>query len=200
MEVMLKRGEEKLLASWKFASWADVGLLQGWAEFLEAESSRNMRDASDFARQAVIRWQSYADKQLVVKSREEIPQRVQTRPEDEFVVLLVLKAPWWFAPEHPLAFAYFRRTWCGGLYLEFMAGHPLAEGRIAGILRATIGCLATIAQEGGTEWIWWEATKDSFAKYESIIQEKNAMYSTVPRIKDVFIVHTTNILRLAESR
>ena len=35
MEVFLTRGEEKLAATWHFATWADVGLLQGWAEFLQ---------------------------------------------------------------------------------------------------------------------------------------------------------------------
>jgi len=199
MDVLLERDKDELPATWKFASWADVGLLQGWAEFLGRDSSGGMRDSADFARQAVVRWLGYADKHLTVGSLDEAGQK-GLNSDEEFVALLVLKADLWLNPEHPLAFVYVRRTWCGGLYLEFMAGHPLAEGSIKGVLRATIQCLSNLAETTGGEWIWWEATKDSFPKYEGInqgiIAKTNVLSSTEPRVKDLFVVRAAQLQSL----
>ncbi len=49
MEVLLKRDHDELPATWKFATLADVKLLQGWAKFLSKDSSVRMQDAADFA-------------------------------------------------------------------------------------------------------------------------------------------------------
>lgn len=193
MNVTVKRGAESLAAVWKFATWADVGLLQGWGEVLRPDSSLDMRDSADFARQAAARWLGYADKSLAAGSLEDVRLRSQQRPEEEFAVLLVLTTGWWFRPDHPMAFAYLRRTWCGGFYLEFMGSHPLAEGRIRGIIRATMRGLASLAQAGGAEWVWWEATKDSHGKYRTIIGGKNALCLLQPPVKDVFVVRTTDL-------
>lgn len=191
MHVSLKRGDQELKAAWTFATWADAGLLQGWVDCLGPDSSGAARDSVDFARQTVDRWRGYADKRLTVNSLEEAEQRGPAT--QEFVALLVLKADWWLVPEHPLAFACFRKTWCGGLYLEFMAGHPFTEGRIKGILRATMLCLVRLAERARGEWIWWEATEHSFPKYERIVGQANALLGTTPRVKDVFLVRTPSL-------
>jgi hypothetical protein len=66
--VKLTKGGEEVEATWRFATWADTWLLQGWQEYLGPDSSGNMQDSADFARQAVLRWQSYADQRLLVDS------------------------------------------------------------------------------------------------------------------------------------
>ena len=196
MNVTVKRGSESLPAVWKFATWSDVGWLQGWAESLGTDSSTDMRDSADFARQAVARWRGYADKFLAASSVADVQRRSREYPDEEFAVLLVLTADWWFRPEQPFAFAYFRRTWCGGFYLEFVAAHPLTEGRIAGIVRATMHGMLHLAQAAGGEWVWWEATKNSFPRYQKIIQQENLLGSTQPPVKDVFVVRTAGLAGL----
>lgn len=195
MEVLLKRDHDELPATWKFATLADVKLLQGWAKFLSKDSSVRMQDAADFARQAVDRRRGYAGKRLTISSLEEAGQN-SPNSDEESAGLLVLKADW--GPSNDsLAFAYFRRTWCGGFYLEFMAGHPLTEGQnIKGIVRAVLRALVSVAEKTGAEWIWWEATKDSFPRYEAVIKERNVLFSTEPRVKDVFVVRVADLRTL----
>lgn len=192
--VPLKKGEAEVEATWRFATWADVGVLQGWTEYLGPDSSGNMRDSTDFARQAVLRWQSYAD---IGRSAESLAAAARKRLDrQELVALMVLTASWWFRPEEPLAFAYFRRTWCGGLYLEFMAGHPLAEGQVSGLLRATISCLAMVAVATGCEWVWWEATEESFPKYQKVVGNKNILERFIPPVQDLFVVRVSELQSL----
>ena len=150
-----------------------------------------MQAAGDFARQAVARWRGYADESLAAASQADAAKRSREAPAQEFAALLVLKAEWWFDPQQPIAFAYIRRTWTGSLYLEFMAGHPLTEGRVTGILRATLRCLAVLADASGAGWVWWEATKDSFPKYDWLVTDGNALSDCQPRIQDVFVVRAT---------
>ena len=200
MNVTVRCGSELLPAAWRFATWADVGWLQGWVESLGTDSSSDMRDSADFARQAVARWRAYADKSLAASSVEDVRRRSAECPDEEFAVLLVLTSDWWFRPDRPLAFSYFRRTWCGGFYLEFMAAHPLTEGRIADIVRATMHGMLHLAQAAGGEWVWWEATKNSFPRYQKIIQQENLLGSARPPVRDVFVVRTTGLAELLNEK
>lgn len=196
LDVTLKRGETREAASWRFASWADIGFLQGWADLLSQDSSIQMRDSSDFARQAAARWRDYSDKKLAAKSLEELQQRASTSSKSEFVCLLILQANWWFEAKEPLAFAYVRRTWSGGAYLEFVAGHPLAEGQVKGFIHATLRGLLRVAQCSGAQWVWWEATDGSFDKYEKLIGANNELFTSQPRIQDVFLVSVAKLQTL----
>ena len=126
-------------------------------------------------------------------------RRSQESREQEFAALLVLQADWWFDPSQALAFAYFRRTWSAGLFLEFTAGHPMAvRSGIRGNLRATLRCLAEIALTTGGEWVWWEATGSSFPKYDWIVGYDNWMRGTEPRVKDVFLVKAATLQSLLD--
>lgn len=197
MEVKLKRKGEECAATWQFADQADIGLLQGWTGFLQTDSSDYMRDSVDFARQASARWRNYFDQGLTTGSWDDARMRSRESPQQEFSALLVLKAAWWFESGQTLAFAYVRRTWSAGCYLEFMAGHPMAEvSEIRGILRATLGCMAEIALATGGDWVWWEATKDSFQKYERIVGQANLLTESEPRVKDVFLVKAATLQSL----
>jgi hypothetical protein len=189
--VKLTKGGEEVEATWRFATWADTGLLQGWQEYLGPDSSGNMQDSADFARQAVLRWQSYADQRLLVDSL--IAGDSAGDGNQEFAALMVMTADWWFRPGEPMAFAYFRRTWSGGIYLEFMAGHPLAEGQIRGLLRATIRNLAIIAEATQSHWLWWEATAESHPKYQKNVGPLNTLDSVAPPVRDLFLVRTTDL-------
>lgn len=155
-----------------------------------------MRDASDFARQATARWRDYSDKKLAAKSLEELQQRSAANPKSEFVSLLILQADWWFDAAEPLAFAYVRRTWSGGAYLEFMAGHPLTEGQVKGFIQATLRGLLRFAQYSSSQWVWWEATDGSFDKYEKLIGADNELFKSQPRIQDVFLVPVAKLQTL----
>lgn len=197
MEVQLRQHSQPHVATWQFAGQEDVGLLQGWSGFLRSDSSDSMRDSADFARQATARWWNYFDQKLTAVSWDDAKQRSIQSPQQEFSALLVLKAGWWFDPDQALAFAYLRRTWSGGLYLEFLAGHPMAEdSRISGIIRATLQCLAELARVTGGEWVWWEATKDSYEKYDGIVSTVNHMTETHPRVKDLFLVKAVTLQNL----
>lgn len=196
MKVPLKRGHDQLDAEWQFASWADVGLLLGWRDFLRHDSTQNMHDAASFARQVVDRWRNYSDGSLAASSWDDAARKCREMPEQEFAALFVLKAAWWFEFRNAIAFAYVRRTWCAGLYLEFTAGHPAVEGfGVRGILTATLHCMARFGQATGSHWIWWEATRESFPRYQHIIDKiagaGNALSTVEPCVKDVFLVRTT---------
>lgn len=196
MNVTVTRGAEILAAVWRFATWSDVGLLQGWETVLRADSSLDMRDSADFARQATMRWRGYADKSLAASSLEDVSSRNHVRPDEEFAVLLVLTADDWFRPQEPMAFAYIRRTWCRGFYLEFMGSHPLADGRIRGFIRATMFGLLSLAKASSAEWVWWEATADSYKKYHKILGAGNALGTLQPPVKDVFMIRTATLENL----
>ena len=155
-----------------------------------------MQDSADYARQAVARWRGYADKRMTVRTLKEAEQK-SLNSKEEFAALLVLKADWWLDRDHPLAFVYVRRTWCNGFYLEFMAGHPLTEGSIKGILRASIQCLVNMAETTHGEWIWWETTEHSLDFYkgciEGMIAKANVLSSTLPPVEDVFLVRVAEL-------
>jgi hypothetical protein len=112
-----------------------------------------------------------------------LKQAIRGNPSGEVGFLLMAKASW--LPGVPvLACCFCRRSWCHHLIVDFLAVHPkvLADtaGRVRGIGTGMIYSLVGLADALGIATIWGEATKNSAAFYEKVLN--------LPKVTDHFFV------------
>ena len=172
----------------------DASEIRYWNKFITDGAVGSAIEAADYANDSIERWQKHADKGCAIHSLEDFAVLVAQKPKEDLVFLLVIEADWW--SDDLVAFAYFRRTWAGSLYMEYLAKHPLTankglpdffvggvtEGILVG-LSALIDALqrdSRLAEDARPSWVWWEATEGSCGGYQRFFAP------TVP--KDLVIV------------
>jgi hypothetical protein len=173
--VQLKRCNQFHPATIRFGSDADIGRIRHWPDFIAEDATGTAIEAAGYAFDSLERFEKHRGLNRVANSPQDFDSLIQSKPKDDFVMLLVLEAQWW-QPEDLLGFAYLRRTWAGNLYMEFLAKHPLAtyseppDLKVSGVIEAVLVGLAHLLDEVGEnerpEWLWWESTEGSAKVYE----------------------------------
>ena len=112
-----------------------------------------------------------------------LKRAIRTDPEAEVGFLLIAQAPW-LGRATALACCFCRRSWCHHLIVDFLTVHPrvlVASGqRIRGLGTGIIYSLVGLADELGIGTLWGEATKNSAAFYEKVLN--------LPKVTDHFFV------------
>ena len=84
-------------------------------------------------------------------------------------MICVARATWRSATPI-LGFAYFRRSWCHHLIVDFLSAHPqVIDGqpeRIRGVGSGILLQLVALADEMGSSCVWGEATSHSAPFYQ----------------------------------
>jgi hypothetical protein len=170
-----------------FADAAEVRKIRSWRKILPAS------DAGEFAALAAKRWFYYTREGAAVGSLQELRSAMRRRSHAELAFLLVASATW--AKRYKfLALAYCRRTWCHHLVLDFLAVRPgltVAGQPIRGIGTGMISTIAGLAYSLGIERIWGEATANSAAFYEKVLE--------VRPVKDLFIIERKRMCEMHET-
>ena len=84
--------------------------------------------------------------------------------------MILVAFPTWLSPTPILGFAYFRRSWCHHLIVDFLSAHPrVIDGRperIRGVGSGILNQLVAVTEEMDIPCIWGEATAHSAPFYE----------------------------------
>lgn len=165
------KGRRKLVRL-VFGRPEDVRGLARWRTSTEEREDANVRDAMEFRKLATKRWRYYQKGKEAATSLKELRRVVGAKPDVETGFLLVAKAPWHGATP-VLGCCFCRRSWCHHFIVDFLAVHPKvlagAGGRVRGVGTGIIYSLVRLADELGVETIWGEATKNSAAFYEKVL-------------------------------
>lgn len=167
-----------------FGTPMDMRGLLRWRTSASGRSDPQVRDAMEFRKLATKRWRYYLKGNEAATSRGELKQAIRTNPSAEVGFLLMAKASW--QPAIPaLACCFCRRSWCHHLIVDFLAVHPKVlagtHGRVRGVGTGMIYSLVRLADALGITTIWGEATKNSAAFYEKVLN--------LPEVTDHFFVH-----------
>jgi hypothetical protein len=156
-------------AEFRFGTDHDARLLTHWQFQGESGGNEPIQDALEYARLASKRWRYYRRANATVASLAELRIGVRHNPKVELAMILVVRATW-PSPTSILGFAYFRRTWCHHLVVDFLSAHPrVIDGnpeRIRGVGTGILNHLVALAEEVKIPCIWGEATAHSAPFYE----------------------------------
>ena len=150
-------------------------------------------DAGEFAALAAKRWFYYTREGATVASLGELRAAIRRNERAELAFLLVASARWAKRNKF-LALAYCRRTWCHHLVLDFLAVRPgltFAGQPISGMGSGVLATLMDLADSLGMETMWGEATANSAAFYQKVLQ--------LPSVKDLFVIHRTAMQGLTQT-
>jgi hypothetical protein len=166
-----------------FGTPMDMRGLLRWRAVAATRGDPQVRDAMEFRKLATKRWRYYLKGNEAATSLRELRQAVRAGPSAEVGFLLIAKASW--LPAVPvLACCFCRRSWCHHLIVDFLAVHPkvmaCTPGRVRGVGTGMIYSLVGLADVLGIATIWGEATKNSAAFYERVLN--------LPRVTDHFFV------------
>lgn len=161
----------------------DVRALMRWRTSITALSDPHVRDAMEFRKLATKRWRYYLKGNEAALSLVQLKQVIRANSAAEVGFLLMAKASW--HPATPvLGCCFCRRSWCHHLIVDFLAVHPKVlagtGGRVRGVGTGIIYSLAGLADGLGIGTIWGEATKNSAAFYERVLN--------LPHVTDHFFV------------
>ncbi len=147
----------------------DVRSLTRWRFQTEPGEHSGIADALEYARLASKRWRHYHRTGATVASLAELRAAIRRDPKAEVALILVAHATW-RTPTPMLGFAYFRRTWCHHLVVDFLSAHPrVIDGRperIRGVGSGLLQQLVAVSEAMEIPCIWGEATAHSAPFYE----------------------------------
>lgn len=156
-----------------FGGTNELTLLSRWRAPKLVSQVAAVKDTLEFARLASKRWRYYRDTLPFATDAAQFRDIVQSNPQAEVSMLLVLKALW-FQHSSLLAFAQCRRTYCHNLVLEFLGAHPRVAGkldpRIHGTGEGTLCALVELAHHLGIKTVWGEATGGSATFYSRVLE------------------------------
>ncbi len=113
-----------------------------------------------------------------VTSLTELRDSIWRDPKSELAMIFVARATW-PSPTPILGFAYFRRSWCHHLIVDFLSVHPrVIDGkpeRIRGVGTGILYQLVGLAEEIEIPCIWGEATALSAPFYERALDVKQIL-------------------------
>jgi hypothetical protein len=174
---------ERRLVDLVFGTPMDMRGLLRWRTGAAARNDPQVSDAMEFRKLATKRWRYYLKGNEAATNLRGLKQRIRADPTVEVGFLLMAKAPW--LPAIPvLACCFCRRSWCHHLIVDFLAVHPRVltrtSGHVRGVGTGMIYSLVNLADELRIPTIWGEATKNSAAFYEKVLN--------LPKITDHFFV------------
>lgn len=165
-------------AALRFGTNRDVRSLTRWRSPKQLGGSEAIFDALEYARLASKRWRHYRRTSATVASLGELRGCIRRNPKSEVAMIFVACATW-SSPTPILGFAYFRRSWCHHLVVDFLSAHPrVIDGkpeRIRGVGTGILYQLVALAEEIETPCIWGEATAHSAPFYERALNVKQIL-------------------------
>src|SRR5204863_1635882 len=142
-----------------------------WRSSQTGRSDPHVRDAMEFRKLATKRWRYYLKGNEAATSLLQLKQAIRANPSAEVGFLLMAKARW-PAPAPVLGCCFCRRSWCHHLIVDFLAVHPKLlsnRRRVRGVGSGIIYSLVGLADALGIGTIWGEATENSAAFYERVL-------------------------------
>ena len=156
-------------AELRFGDDRDVRSLSRWRFQKRTKENQAILDALEYARLASKRWRYYRRSGATVTSFAELREAIRRDPKSELAMILMARATW-RARTPILGFAYFRRTWCHHLVVDFLSAHPRVidakPERIRGVGSGLLQQLVAVAEAIEIPCIWGEATAHSAPFYE----------------------------------
>ena len=153
----------------RFGTDRDARTLTHWRFQTQPGSHEAIPDALEYARLASKRWRYYRRTSATVASLDGLRAAIRRDPKSEVAMILVA-CPAWPSPTPILGFAYFRRSWCHHLIVDFLSAHPRVldrkPERIRGVGSALLNQLVAVAEGMEMRCIWGEATSHSAPFYE----------------------------------
>lgn len=174
IEVDGQRREAEL----RFGTDRDARSLTHWRFPAELGGNESIPDALEYARLASKRWRYYRRTGATVASLAELRECIRRNPKAEVAMIFVACATW-PSPTPILGFAYFRRSWCHHLVVDFLSAHPrVIDGkpeRIRGVGSGILNQLVAVAEAMKIPCIWGEATAHSAPFYERALNVKQIL-------------------------
>jgi hypothetical protein len=159
----------------RFGTDQDARKLAHWRFPADRVGNEPIADALEYARLASKRWRYYRRANATVASLAELREAIRQNPKAEVAMMFVAFAAW-PSPTPVLGFAYFRRSWCHHLVLDFLSTHPrVIDGRperIRGVGSGVLYQLVAVAEEMDIPRIWGEATSHSAPFYQRALNVK----------------------------
>ena len=156
----------------------DVRTLTRWRFSRVSAGNQAVLDALEYARLASKRWRYYQRAGATSTSLKQLRAGIGRNPKAEIAMIIVARATW-PSTTPILGFAYFRRTWCHHIVVDFLSAHPhVIEGqpqRIRGVGRGILDQLVAMAEEIDVPCIWDEATAHSAPFYERVLNVKEIL-------------------------
>ncbi len=153
----------------RFGTDRDTRSLTHWRFPKAPGISGPIPDALEYARLAAKRWRHYRRASATITSLDELRDGIRQNPKSETAMIFVAR-PTWPSPTPILGFAYFRRSWCNHLIVDFLSAHPrVIDGnpeRIRGIGTGILYQLVALAEMMNISCIWGEATGHSAPFYQ----------------------------------
>jgi len=164
---------------------AETRVLKSWNGGVSARG----QDSAEFARLAVLKWETTCDLGAVASSAAELDAAIRTDSEIEVTAMLLIAARW-FEPGI-LGFCLFHRTWAGNVFLDFLAAHPATEQggiRISGVGLGLLCHLCDLTHHLHAGLLWGETTARSAPSYRGYFQlpEETDRLVVTPAQQDVF--------------
>jgi hypothetical protein len=179
----------------RFGTERDARSLARWRFPAVRAGDDSIADALEYARLAAKRWRHYRRAHATVSSLAALSDATRRNPKAEVAMMFVACATW-PSPTPVLGFAYFRRSWCHHLVLDFLSVHPqVIDGkpeRIRGVGSGILHQLVAVAEEMDIPRIWGEATAHSAPFYERALNVKQVLDHFV--IEDEVMRHCLNQL------
>lgn len=162
----------------RFGNDRDVHSLTRWRFQSEPGANESIPDALEYARLASKRWRHYRRTGATVTSLSELRDAIRRDPKSELAMIFTAHATW--RSRTPiLGFAYFRRSWCHHLIVDFLSAHPrVIDGkpeRIRGVGTGILYQLVALAETMDSPCIWGEATAHSAPFYERALDVKKIL-------------------------
>jgi hypothetical protein len=133
----------------RFGNDRNVRSLTRWRFQSEPGANEAIPDALEYARLASKRWRHYRRTGATVTSLSELRDSIRRDPKSELAMIFVARATW-RSPTPILGFAYFRRSWCHHLIVDFLSAHPrVIDGkpeRIRGVGTGILYQLVALAE------------------------------------------------------
>jgi len=161
-----------------FGTDRDVRSLARWRFPRRFGEGEPILDALEYARLASKRWRYYRRAGATVASLDELRGVIRQNPKAEVAMILIAHATWPSATP-VLGFAYFRRSWCHHLIVDFLSAHPhVITGKpehIRGVGTSLIHQLVAAAAAMEIPCLWGEATAHSAPFYERALNVKQIL-------------------------
>lgn len=159
-----------------FASEMDIRLAKSWSVPERYKNKPRIRDALEFSKLAISKWNYYQKHGSAATSIEDIKEYIEDNPRNEIAVCVVARASW-YKQSQILGICLFRRTWCNNLIIDYLTAHPLSgengDTKISGVGSGLMYFVATNAVEIKADRVWGEATQLSRHFYEKVLAIKN---------------------------
>ena len=179
MEIRVKLNGERRTIKVVFAKPADFKFVAEWQNALGDDQSRKRKDAVEFARLAVKKFEANRESGIYANSLSDISDHVLNNPKEEVGAFVILKCDWYHGTE-VVGFCHFRRSWANKIILDYLGAHPhIAKEaddethKVRGVGKAICYYIAQVLKQENCPAVWGETTPLSAIFYAGAFELEN---------------------------